>query len=344
MAGWPPPDLANGTRGRPPEALALPLLAAVWRLPARAIGLTTDIDHLLSELVAAHEGPIVSFAPSRLASALTSAFPQREHVPVWRGFGRDAGIDVELASDLPHDAIAVIDSPSDPLGALLPANDAVRLARSCRWLIVDERFADFAGQSMATLASEFPNVIVIRSLRAWTSLSAPEPGWFIASPQARRALPLDVAAVASPAWGTASTALCRASAMQAALAQAREERSRLFRSLRKLSSLQPLPSWGPFVAARVEVGSRETLLAALLERGIAIHAPAQAGLERYVRIGVGERWMMEQLRKALLEIAPLLLGDPLPAGGGHPDCFPLGREEFRQPQLRQIEQRAHPRA
>ena len=343
MAGWSSPGQPTAAGNGSPEALNLPLLAAIWRLPERALGPTPDIDCVLRDLVSAHDGPVVTFAPSQLATALSQRFPEREHVALWRGFGRDAGIDVELASDLPHDAIAVIDSPSDPLGPLLPAIDAVRLARSCRWLVVDERFADFAGQSLATLAGEFPNVIVLRSLRAWTGQSAPEPGWFIASPQARRALPLDPASM-SPGWAAANEALRQAPAVRAALAAARDERSRLFRNLRKLSSLQPLPSWGPFVAARVEVGDRETLLAALLERGIAVHAPQQAGLEQYVRIGLGERWMMEQLRAALLDIAPLLLGDPLPAGSGYPDGFPLGSEEFRQAQLRQIEQRAQPRA
>ena len=44
----------------------------------------------------------------------------------------------------------------------------------------------------------------------------------------------------------------------ATLKLVREERSRLYRFLRKLSFLEPLPSWAPFITARVTIVSRQT--------------------------------------------------------------------------------------
>jgi histidinol-phosphate/aromatic aminotransferase/cobyric acid decarboxylase-like protein len=88
----------------------------------------------------------------------------------------------------------------------------------------------------------------------------------------------------------------------------RDERSRLYRLLRKFSFLEPLPSWGPFISARVGVTTRDALVAALEARGVRVHRPEEPGLENYVRFGIGSRAAMEHLRCALVEAAPELLG------------------------------------
>jgi histidinol-phosphate/aromatic aminotransferase/cobyric acid decarboxylase-like protein len=93
----------------------------------------------------------------------------------------------------------------------------------------------------------------------------------------------------------------------ATLKLVREERSRLYRFLRRLSFLQPLPSWGPFIAGRVALVSRQDLIDGLAKRGIQIHAPEEPGLEDYVRIGIGSRTEMDRLRAALLELGPELV-------------------------------------
>ena len=123
------------------------------------------------------------------------------------------------------------------------------------------------------------------------------------------------------------------------LALIRDERSRLYRALRKLSYLQPLPSWGPFVAARVEVGDRDQLLALLGARGIRVHAPQEPGLERYIRIGIGMRSSMEYLRQSLLDIAPEMLGAQLASGRRDPYRLTLRSEEISQADVRQVEER-----
>ena len=94
----------------------------------------------------------------------------------------------------------------------------------------------------------------------------------------------------------------------ATLKLVREERSRLYRFLRRFSFLEPLPSWAPFITARVTIVSRQNLIDGLAKRGIRIHAPSEPGLEDYVRIGIGSRTAMDRLRAALLELGPSLIG------------------------------------
>jgi histidinol-phosphate aminotransferase len=222
---------------------------------------------------------------------------------------------------------------------VLSANDAVRLARSCAWLVVDERYAEYAGQSLLNVASEFANVIVVRSFQARLGATDTNAGWVVGSPRARDLL----AAVSTPLPpGIVQAVLAAHSSKHSGrilLSLVRDERSRLYRALRKLSYLQPLPSWGPFVAARVEVGERATLLALLEARGIRVHAPQEPGLERYIRIGIGTRSSMECLRRTLLDIAPEMLGAGLAGGGSDPYRLTLRGEELGQPEFREIEER-----
>jgi histidinol-phosphate/aromatic aminotransferase/cobyric acid decarboxylase-like protein len=308
-------------------------------LAERNLVLFGDVDAAIAGIVAQTAGPLILFPPAPTYGFVGPSLQSREVFDVARGFGRDGMISLESASDLPQDGLAIIASPGDPLGNVLSANDAVRLARSCEWLVIDERFADYAGQSLLNVASEFPNVIVLRSFQAKLGATDANAGWAVGSPRARDLL----AAVSSPlppgiaravlATGTGKTS------SRMLLSLVRDERSRLYRTLRKLSYLQPLPSWGPFVAARVEVGQRETLLALLGARGIRVHAPQEPGLERYIRVGIGTRGAMERLRRTLLDIAPEMLGGQLAGSGCDPYRLALRGEELSQSEFRQIEER-----
>lgn len=321
------------------ELLIRHRLATDYRLSERNLVLFNDLDVAIAGILAQTTGPLVVFPPSAISGMPGAANTDRRVVEVVRGLSREGAITLESASDLPYDGLAIIASPGDPLGNVLTANDAVRLARSCAWLVIDERYADYAGQSLLNVASEFSNVIVLRSFQSRLGATETSPGWAVGSPRARDLL----AGISSRLAPGIAQAVLVASSDKAAsrmlLSLVREERSRLYRSLRKLSYLQPLPSWAPFVAARVEVGDRETLLARLCDRGIRVHAPQQPGLERYVRIGIGTRSTMDHLRHSLLEIAPDMLGGQLASSGCDPYRLTLRGEELRQPEFRQVQKR-----
>ena len=112
----------------------------------------------------------------------------------------------------------------------------------------------------------------------------------------------------SQALNAALATLDSLPAMQATLRLVREERSRLFRQLRRFSFLEPVPSWGPFLSARVTLGERDLVVGELQARGIAVHAPSDPGLEQFIRFGLGSRSAMERLRQALIDLAPVVVG------------------------------------
>jgi histidinol-phosphate/aromatic aminotransferase/cobyric acid decarboxylase-like protein len=96
-------------------------------------------------------------------------------------------------------------------------------------------------------------------------------------------------------------------AIESAAKMARQERSRLYRLLRKYSFFEPIPSWGPFMSTRVKVVSRDAVVRAFLDRGIRVHTPEEAGLEDFIRVSIGSRVAMERFRLALQDMGGDLL-------------------------------------
>ena len=283
-------------------------LSVTYGIPATAIHLLRSADSGLDAALNDPARPLVGFPPSTLATRITKRRSLSETLFIIRGPGRDGCIGSESAADLPENGVAVIDSPSDPLGSILSVTDAVRLSRACRYIVIDERFAEFSGVSMAPLALELDNVVVLRSFEVWAGLHHPSCAWAVASPRAAADLHLAHAFLETEAIAAALATLDNLASVSATLTLIREERSRLYRLLRKLSFLEPVPSWAPFMAARIQMAGREKVVDGLIARRIRVHLPAEPGLERYIRFGIGSRTAMDRLRAALIDHAPEIVG------------------------------------
>jgi histidinol-phosphate/aromatic aminotransferase/cobyric acid decarboxylase-like protein len=282
-------------------------LGELYHVPAGAVHLFAGIDTAIRGVVDTLDAPLVVFPPSATAAFVDETWPSRERIAVARGFGQESFVGPDLSSDLDSGAVALVDSPSDPLGSLLRPADAVRIARACRYLLVDERFAEFSGFSLLPLARDFDNIVVFRSFDTWAGLHEFPLSWVVISPRA-----VDLTGLSEPFLSLKSVALGLAtleslSSVEATLRLVRDERSRLYRLLRKLLYLEPVPSWGPFIAARATIGHRDAIVDGLRERGVLVHAPNLPGLGNFIRFGIGSRSEMDRLRKALLDLAPILL-------------------------------------
>jgi histidinol-phosphate/aromatic aminotransferase/cobyric acid decarboxylase-like protein len=278
-----------------------------YRVSAGSIHLFGSVDAAIRVLASRHPGPIIAFPPAASANLIAESCRRSDIVSIARGASGDAVVGPEFASDIPANGLAVIDSPSNPLGSIVSPADAVRLSRACACVVVDERFAEYSEFSLLPLAQELENVIVMRSFASWSGLPEISCAWAVAPPRLAEAFDLATTAVKPEAIAGAMATLENHGSVAATLKLVREERSRLYRFLRRLSFLQPLPSWGPFITGRVAIVSRQNLVDGLAKRGIRIHAPAEPGLEDYVRIGIGSRTAMDRLRAALLELGPELV-------------------------------------
>ena len=342
-------DLAENPYGPCPLALEA-LHAAVLQPPSnvstslkqglqRTYGANADsivlfdrVESAVQAILNVFAGPVVTFPPSASSARFERNASERTHVRLVRSPGRHGSLDSEVAADLPWDGIALVESPSDPLGALLRPVDAVRLARASRLVVIDERFSEFGGHSLLGFAREFDNVVILRSFDAWAGLPASPCGWAVASPSVAEAIASALVGPEPEAMAAALATLDSAEAMTVTLRLIREERSRLYRSLRKFAAFEPLPSWGPFITARVGFGLRDVIVAALNARNVMTHAPTEEGLEDYIRFGLGTRSSMEQLYAALRQIMPAIMDDASLIGCADADCLSLRGEELIEPE------------
>ncbi|MER3436878.1 MAG: hypothetical protein C4346_04290, partial [Chloroflexota bacterium] len=248
-------------------------LARRLGLPADWIVIGESLEALLTAVLDAHprDGPVFTFEPTALTAVPLVRECGRE-VTAWPRSHRFA---VELTAKesrhFPSDAVALLMSPNDPTGTLTSIQDVVRLARRCALVAVDERYADPLAPSVVPLVREFENIIVLRVVGAWCAWEGPAPAYAVARPgvaerirHAQRVEP-DCA----PMLRTLSV-LEDAVYEAAVLGYIRREKSRLFRMLRKLNMVRPLPSWAPFVAVRVERGAAPLIADRLAETGILV--------------------------------------------------------------------------
>jgi histidinol-phosphate aminotransferase len=207
---------------------------------------------------------------------------------------------------LPRGATALAMSPNDPTGTILSVQEAVRLTRESALVVVDERHAAYSGRSLVPLVREFDNLIVLQTMETWAGLPGLPLAWAIGPPRLIEPL----ASFARPA-GIARASVVAAlatlddlAAVDASVRRVMAEKSRLFRTVRKLSMVSPAcPSWANFILARAERGTAELLHRELAERGIHVHLVANPELPNHLRVSAVSPDATNALKDTLVEIA-----------------------------------------
>jgi histidinol-phosphate aminotransferase len=165
--------------------------------------------------------------------------------------------------------------PENPTGELLPRSVVEELLAvpDGPVVLLDEAYAEFAGESLVSLAGEGSRSVVLRTMSKAYGLAGLRVGYAIGDPILVREIekargPFKVGRLAEEAAVAALESddewLARS------LGEARVNRERLAVRLRALG-LQPLPSAANFLLVPV-AGSARSLAAALRERGIAVRA------------------------------------------------------------------------
>lgn len=277
---------------------------------ADSIVLGNGIDELLDALLLwrRDHGPVILFPPTDPTESHRCRRLGLEAITLQRQASFAIALDPALAADLPRRATALVASPNDPTGTLLGPQEMVRLCRACDLVVVDERHGAYSGRSLIPLAREFDNVVVVNTFETWAGLAGLPLAYAVVPPK----LAHELASYRRPS-GIALGAIVAAEAtlddlprVRATVHWVRQERSRLYRVLRKLNLVQPLPSWANFLLARVERGDRATIVAGLARRGIVVARPEQPELAPFLRISAGRPEQTDALKVALIEIAAVI--------------------------------------
>lgn len=210
-------DLSTGIA---PWSYPLQVPAAAWqRLPE-------DDDELVDTAARyyGHPAPLplpgsqaaIQWLP-RLLPAARTVLPRltyAEYAPAWLAAGHEVHEVAYAALPATPAEIVMLANPNNPSGERLNAARLHELAARCRWLVVDEAFADCApGESLAALAgTALPNLIVLRSLGKFFGLAGARVGFLCAAPelQQRLAAALGPWALSHPARVAATQALADA--------------------------------------------------------------------------------------------------------------------------------------
>lgn len=206
----------------------------------------------------------------------------------------DFSVDVEaveaaVASHRTRAKMLFVNSPNNPDGSTISAEDLERLLRLPLVLVLDEAYAEFSGRSFVSWVPDHWNLVVLRTFSKWAGLGGLRIGY--------GAYPL---AMAKHLWKIKPPYSINVAAQEAVLASLEErdyllanvarivaERERLAWALAELPNVRPYPSQSNYILCRVAGVSSLALKQHLENQGILVRYYSKPGLSDCIRISVG---------------------------------------------------------
>jgi histidinol-phosphate aminotransferase len=203
-------------------------------------------------------------------------------------------------------SLVILTSPNNPSGTSTGIAVIEQLARATAQagslFIVDEAYAEFSQErSAVTLISQFPHLVVARTMSKAFAFAGARVGYLVASPEVVDAalvtrLPYHLGSLTQAA---AEVAIDHAPIMQQGLKELMSERDRLASAVSDVG-WRSLESSGNFLLITGFSDSSTAVWKKFLDRGVLIR---DIGLEGYVRVTVGRPQENTQFIAALREIA-----------------------------------------
>jgi histidinol-phosphate aminotransferase len=263
-------------------------------------------DELIQILITALARPGAKMmypSPTFVMYAMGATFSGMQPVPVALredfSFDADAFI-ARMQAENP--ALVFIAYPNNPTGVLYPEADIVKVIQACKGLVVlDEAYHVFAGKSFIGKISEFPNLVVIRTVSK-LGLAGIRLGYLIGRPEWVEQLdkvrpPYNVSVLTQAA---ALFLLERLDVLEAQAARILSERGILKKGLEALTGVQVFRSEANFFLIRVPHAPRT--YEALKQQNVLVRNLHPA-IPNCLRVTVGtadeNRILLAALREAL---------------------------------------------
>jgi histidinol-phosphate aminotransferase len=199
-------------------------------------------------------------------------------------------------------ALVFIAYPNNPTGALYPEEEIARVIRACPGLVVlDEAYHVFARKSFMPRLSEFPNLVVVRTVSKLglagirLGYMAGRPEWIREFNKVRQAYNVNVLTQAAALF-----VLERLQVLEEQAERIRADRAALGEAIAALPGARVFPSEANFFLVRVP--DADATYASLKRQGVLVRN-LHPGLENCLRINVGtpdeNRILLTALREAL---------------------------------------------
>jgi histidinol-phosphate aminotransferase len=200
--------------------------------------------------------------------------------------------------------IIVLANPNNPTATPTSRQDILELVDTGVPVLADEAYAEFSGETVTPLVSQYKNLMVLRTFSKWAGLAGLRIGYGIFPPQIagyllriKNPYSVNIAAYIAVRESLKDIDYLR-DRIRAILA----ERERLLGELKKLKWLKPFPSQANFIFCHVLNGKASQIQQKLERRGILIRYFDLPLLKNSLRISVGKPEHTDALIKALKEI------------------------------------------
>ena len=262
-----------------------------------------DLIQMVS-LALARPGAVMMYpAPTFVMYAMNATFTGMRGVgvPLREDYSFDAAAFIErMRSEKP--ALVFLAYPNNPTGVLYPEEEVVEVIRACPGLVVvDEAYHVFARKSFMPRLSEFPNLVVVRTVSKLglagirLGYMAGRPEWIREFNKVRQAYNVNVLTQAAALF-----VLERLEVLEEQAARIRAARAGLGEALAALPGTRVFPSEANFFLVRVP--DADATYEALKRQGVLVRN-LHPGLKDCLRINVGtadeNRILLTALREAL---------------------------------------------
>ncbi len=241
--------------------------------------------------------------------------------PVYAGFYNIPMDNVPLRSDWSLDTDEMLKRAAANQGGIIFANpnaptgiglkreevrQMIKKASPDEIFIVDEAYVDFGGESCIPLLAEFKNLVIVRTFSKSLCGAGQRLGYIVANPELVNIVttvknsvnhfPIDAVAQVS------GTAACHDVAYYVETSKKVAEVRDDFYSFLKENGFYVIPSETNFLFAKHPNIGGDELYKGIKAEGLLIRHFSTPGIEEFVRITIGTKEQMEELKKAFLKI------------------------------------------
>lgn len=203
----------------------------------------------------------------------------------------------------PNTKIIWVTSPNNPTGNLADQDQIEALLKLGPMVIVDEAYYEFSRATCAPLLSNYPNLVILRTMSKWAAIASFRIGYGLMDPEVARVL-LNIKLpynITTPAEIALLVSLENRDDLLGNVRKLIESRERLFQNLNAIPGIKPFPSCGNFILFQVPVGRGKRIYDALTHKGVFLRYFPHPRLLDCIRITVGFPWENEAAVKALRE-------------------------------------------
>jgi histidinol-phosphate aminotransferase len=286
-------------------------LSTYTELDSRYIVLShgsSELINLLWHIFLSVGDTIISCTPTFSLYTSVTTFCGASVIEVPRTVDYEVDVESVLAALTPSTKLIVLCSPNNPTGNPIAKDDLLALLESGRIVVVDEAYVEFSScpKGFVHLVPQYRNLVVLRSFSKWAGLAGLRIGYgvfpeWMTHYMLRAQCPFEVNVAGHIA---AIETLAHLESVLANVQHIVQERERLFEVLNRQPYLEPFPSEGNFILARIcDADMKIEQVRAVVEaHGILLRYFQQSSMRDFLRVTVGLSEHTDRLAEALASV------------------------------------------